>query len=56
MVCDSFQAQQHFAAGDGPTSVALGDVNGDNLLDLAVANAAFRSKDVSVLLGSGDGR
>jgi hypothetical protein len=33
--------------------VAAGDVNGDGLLDLAVAN--IRSNNVSVLLGTGDG-
>ncbi len=49
----SYQEQQHFAAGDRPRSVALGDLNGDGLLDLAVANSG--SGDVSVLLGNGDG-
>ena len=46
-------AQQRFAAGYYPRSVALGDVNGDSVLDLAVANSY--SNDVSVLLGNADG-
>ena len=43
-----------FVAGDGPVSLALGDVNGDGVLDLAVANGF--SDDVSVLLGNSEGR
>src|SRR5205809_8105641 len=42
-----------FAAGTTPSSVAVGDLNGDGRLDLAVANN--RSDNVSVLLGNGDG-
>jgi hypothetical protein len=34
--------------------VALGDLNGDGAFDLTVAN--FRTDEVSVLLGNGDGR
>jgi hypothetical protein len=34
--------------------VAVGDFNGDGVLDLAVANG-YLSNDVSVLLGNGDG-
>ena len=49
----TFRAAVSFAAGDVPTSVALGDVNRDGQPDLAVAN--FVSDDVSVLLGNGDG-
>ena len=44
----SFAAKQDFMTGTGPRSVTLGDVNGDGLLDLAVAN--FSSDSVSVLL------
>lgn len=37
----------------GPISVAVGDLNGDGIEDLAVAN--FNTSDVSVFLGFGDG-
>src|SRR5262249_43237442 len=46
----SFIAQRTFAAGFGPQSVAVGDFNGDGVLDLAVA-----SRLVSIHLGNGDG-
>jgi hypothetical protein len=39
--------------GTKPASIAIGDVNGDGKLDVAVAN--FESNDVSVLLGNGTG-
>ena len=39
--------------GDGPGGIAVGLFDGDNFLDLAVANAA--SDNVSILLGNGDG-
>lgn len=39
--------------GNDPSAVAAGDLNGDGIIDLAVANA--NSSDVSVLLGYGDG-
>jgi hypothetical protein len=42
-----------YPVGDQPNSVAVGDLDGDNNLDLAVANEG--SNNVSVLLGSGDG-
>ena len=34
----SFVARRDFAAGSGPSSVAVGDFNGDGVQDLAVAN------------------
>ena len=46
----TFAAQQTFATGGGPSSVAFGDVNGDGRLDLAVAN--YSSDTVSVLLNT----
>ncbi len=46
----TFAAQQTFAAGAAPRSVALGDLNGDGRLDLAVANQG--SQTVSVLLNT----
>jgi hypothetical protein len=42
-----------FAVGTAPTSVAVGDLNGDGQHDLATANSG--SNDVSVLLGNGSG-
>src|SRR5215831_8915408 len=51
----SFQAAQSFSAGSNPVSVAVGDFNGDGILDLAVANAILIDDTVSVLLGKGDG-
>ncbi len=50
----SFQAPRNFPAGGyEPSSVAVGDFNGDGRLDLAIANIS--SNDVSVMLGNGDG-
>jgi hypothetical protein len=49
----TFQAAQNFETGSGPSSVAVGDFNGDGRLDLVVANIG--SNTVSVLLGNGDG-
>ena len=43
-----------FPAGTNPTSVAVGDFDGDGRLDLAVANAG--SNTISVLLGKGNGK
>src|SRR5436309_2598345 len=41
------------AVGTQPASVAIGDVNGDGRLDLAVAN--YGSGTVTILLGNGSG-
>ena len=41
------------ATGDCPSSVAVGDFNGDGILDLAVANDC--SNTISMLLGDGTG-
>jgi hypothetical protein len=48
-----FHVRLDFGTGRGPRSVALGDLNGDGGLDLAVAN--LNGYNVSVLLGNGDG-
>jgi len=42
------------AVGAAPTSVALGDVNGDGRLDVVTVN--YNGNSVSVLLGDGTGR
>jgi uncharacterized repeat protein (TIGR01451 family) len=49
----TFGAATNFTAGSFPTSVAIGDFNGDGKTDLAVAN--FGSTTVSILLGTGTG-
>jgi len=59
----TFQAARDFAAGVTPTAIAVGDFNGDGIIDLAVANSGhsfgfpFRPTwgGVSVLAGNGDG-
>src|SRR2546428_10007115 len=54
----TFQPALTFGAGSSPTSVAVGDVNGDGKPDLAVANAVTNygfNGTVLVLLGNGDG-
>jgi hypothetical protein len=51
----TFQAAQHFPVGRDPSSVAVGDFNGDGRLDLAVANRDYIQGTVSILLGNGDG-
>ena len=46
----NFAAKQDFATGTNPRAVAVGDLNGDGRLDLAVANIS--SNSVSVLLNT----
>ena len=53
-----FAPAVHYAAADGPASVAIADLDGDQVPDLAVANyGSFQPHDgtVSVLLGVGNG-
>jgi hypothetical protein len=51
----TFKAKADFTTGAGsvPECLRLGDVNGDNKLDILTANAG--TNNVGVLLGSGDG-
>ena len=49
----TFGAKTDFVTGSYPSSVAIGDLNGDGKPDLVVAN--YVSNTVSVLLGIGDG-
>src|SRR5438552_918900 len=49
----SFAAPLSVPTGANPTSVAVGDFNGDGKADLAAANLGDAT--VSVLLGNGDG-
>jgi hypothetical protein len=53
----TFQPAQSYGTGDGgyPTSVAVGDFDGDGHLDLALANDYPGSDRVDVLLGNGNG-
>ena len=54
----NFSAPTNFGVGIQPTSVAVGDFNGDGKQDLAVVNngAAFNNpSNVSILLGNGAG-
>src|SRR5215510_3491292 len=51
----TFQAAVNFGAGNNPSSIAVGDFNGDGIQDLTVAHGFFGSNSVSVLLGNGDG-
>ncbi len=47
----TFHTHVDYATAEGPDSVAVGDFNGDHVLDLAVGTNSL----VSVLLGHGDG-
>jgi uncharacterized repeat protein (TIGR01451 family) len=48
-----FGTATNYPVGTNPSSVVVGDFNGDGKPDLAVAN--FGSDNVSILLGNGDG-
>ena len=48
-----FNSPRYSDLGNKPTSVVLGDLNGDGVSDVVTANNV--SNDVSVLIGNGDG-
>jgi hypothetical protein len=48
----TFGGAGNFAVGSEPRSLAVGDLNGDGIPDLAVANRS--TQDISLLLGSGN--
>lgn len=48
-----FSGPQSLEAAEGPQSIASGDFNGDDILDLVVAN--LYSDDVTLFLGDGQG-
>lgn len=50
----TFQVAPEVTVGERPISVAVGDLNGDGQLDLAVTNQ-FGNPFMSILLGNGDG-
>jgi Ca2+-binding RTX toxin-like protein len=43
------------SAGTAPNATAIGDFNNDKKLDVAVSNFSSNGKNVSILLGDGDG-
>ena len=49
----TFAPAVNYATGNSPNSVAVGDVNRDGKLDLAITNGL--SNTVSILLGNGNG-
>jgi hypothetical protein len=52
----TFQAPTSYPAGTNPWYVAVGDLNGDGILDLAVTCFGdYGEGSVSILLGNGDG-
>lgn len=61
LVGDSLQAPVSYPTGTNPQAVAVGDVNGDRVVDLVTANGAMFQAgtpvpgSLSVLLGNGDG-
>jgi hypothetical protein len=51
-----FEPKNSYVTGSGSHSLAVGDLNGDGKLDLAVVNSSYDfGGSVSVLLGNGDG-
>ena len=48
-----FNARIDYGTNEGSAAVFASDLNGDDFIDLAVANAG--SHDISILLNNGDG-
>jgi hypothetical protein len=48
-----FATHRDYSSGYGPSSIAIGDINGDQIADLAVAH--YSDNTVAVLPGNGDG-
>lgn len=52
----TFQAAKHYAAGNTPVDLALGDFNGDGRPDVAIVDGPYLEPSrLAVLLGNGDG-
>jgi hypothetical protein len=51
----SFVPPQNYTVGALPFTAVLADLNGDKILDMAVANSNPGTATISVLLGNGDG-
>jgi hypothetical protein len=50
-----FQAKRDYATGSSPSSIAIGDLNGDRKQDIVTANGEGGANRVSVLLNKGGG-
>jgi hypothetical protein len=53
-MCAQLETRASYPTFQSPTSIAVGDFNGDGKLDLAVA-ANLNNNEISIFLGNGDG-
>ena len=51
----TFEEPQIYPAGTAPWALAVADLNGDGFPDAVTGNSALGSRDISILLGKGDG-